>query len=224
MVTSHLYQPTDKATIFKFKYIDNRELYEIGPLRGGKPFNYSLIKLANSDYLDANTCGNGDYYHNNADDVRVLHLCASGKNRSLFEYIDVNAIYCRYLCPAPPGTCTKEKTLRLWSNVTQWPNGALPVDGNNVTIPCEWTVIMDMNPARIAYFEINGDVIIQDTQDITIVAENIWIKGGSLKAGTSSTPFTHQFKIQLNGNQNATGFTVSPDLTGNKMLVNTGRL
>lgn len=138
--------------------------------------------------------------------------------------MDVNAIYCRYLCPAPPGSCTKETTLRNWSNVTQWPNGVLPADGDNVTIPCEWTVMMDINPARIAYFEINGDVVVQDIQNITIIAQNIWIKGGSLKAGTSSTPFTHQLKIQLNGVQNATGFTVSPDLTGNKMLVNTGRL
>lgn len=46
----------------------------------------------------------------------------------------------------------------------------MPVDGNNVTIPCEWTIIMDMSPAKIAYFEINGDVVIQDTQDITIEA------------------------------------------------------
>lgn len=45
-----------------------------------------------------------------------------------------------------------------------------------------------------------------------------------MKAGTSSTAFTHQLKIQLNGNQNATGLTVSPELTGNKMFVNTGRL
>lgn len=46
----------------------------------------------------------------------------------------------------------------------------MPVDGDNITIPCEWTVMMDMNPARIAYFEINGDVIIPDTLDVTIVA------------------------------------------------------
>jgi hypothetical protein len=140
--------------------------------------------LPTAGYLDANTCGNGDYYHNNADDKRVLHLCASGKNRSYFEYMDVNAIYCRYLCPAPPGSCTKEKTLRLWSNATQWANGVMPKDGDNITIPCEWTVIMDMNPAKIGYFEISGNIIIEDKRDLTIIAENIWITGsGSVKAG-----------------------------------------
>jgi len=44
----------------------------------------------------------------------------------------------------------------------------MPVAGNNVTIPCEWTIMMDMSPARIGYFEINGDVIVSDIQDITI--------------------------------------------------------
>ena len=44
MVTTHLYEQNEKAIIFKFKYIDNRELFEIGPLRQGRPFNYSLIK------------------------------------------------------------------------------------------------------------------------------------------------------------------------------------
>ncbi len=100
----------------------------------------------------------------------------------------------------------------------------MPADGDDIIIPCEWTIIMDMNPARIAYFEINGDVIIEDARDITIVAENIWVKSGSIKAGTAEVAFSHQLLFQLNGNQNATGFTVSPDVTGNKMFVVTGRL
>lgn len=202
----------------------NRELYEIAPLRQGTKFNYNLLKTASADLLNSDTCGNGDYYHNNADDQRVLELCASGKNRSTFEYVDVNAVYCRFLCPAPPGRCTKEKTLRYWNNATQWPNGVMPSDGDNITIPCEWTVMMDISPARIYYFEISGDIIIPDTQDITISADNIWIKGGSLKAGTKDAPFTHKLTIQLKGLKDDLGFTVSPDLTGKKMLVNTGRL
>jgi hypothetical protein len=86
-------------------------------------------------------------------------------------------------------------------------------------------MLMDMSPARMAFFEISGDVIIPNTTivDITIEAENIWIKGGSLKAG-KDTPFAKKLTIRLLGAQNATGFTVSPDLTGNKMFVNTGRL
>ena len=69
---------------------------------------------------------------------------------------------------------------------------------------------MDISPARIGYFEINGDIIVSNILDITIVADNIWIKGGSLKAGTSAAPFTYNFVIKLLGAQNATGITISP--------------
>ena len=181
-------------------------------MRQGKPFNNSQLKLPSNSYLDPATCGNGDYYHNNADSVRVLHLCASGRNRTFFEYIDVNAIYCRNLCPAPPGSCTKESTLRYWNNAAQWPGAVLPKAGDNITIPCEWTIILDMVPARIGYFEIIGDVIIPNTTniDITIEAENIWIKGGALKVGSSAYPLTTKLTIRLLGVQNATGFTVNP--------------
>lgn len=53
----------------------------------------------------------------------------------------MTAIYCRFLCPAPPGTCTKQATLRRWSNDSMWADGGItpgrkPVDGDNITIPC----------------------------------------------------------------------------------------
>lgn len=115
------------------------------------------LRPTTSTYLNRNTCENGDYYHNNADNVRVLHLCASGKKTTKYEHIQVKAIYCRNSCPAPlppgppgpPGPipptpidtcsvnfCTKENTLRLWSNATQWPNQTMPAAGDKVTICC----------------------------------------------------------------------------------------
>jgi hypothetical protein len=35
MVTSNLYQQNETGIVFKFNYTDNRELYEVGPQRGG---------------------------------------------------------------------------------------------------------------------------------------------------------------------------------------------
>jgi hypothetical protein len=83
---------------------------------------------------------------------------------------------------------------------------------------------MNVNPAPIDYFEVNGDIIIEDIMDFNITANNIWIKGGSIKAGSSSTPFTKSLVFQLNGQKGASGFTVDPLLTGNKMFVVTGIL
>jgi hypothetical protein len=45
-----------------------------------------------------------------------------------------------------------------------------------------------------------------------------------LKVGSPTNPFTHEFIIQLNGNKNATGITISPELAGNKMMAITGKL
>lgn len=96
MVSSHLWEQTDKATVFKFKYIDNREFYDIystisnsppNPpmmMPGGPPPPTPTMRPATSTYLNRNTCENGDYYHNNADNVRVLHLCASGKKTTKY--------------------------------------------------------------------------------------------------------------------------------------------
>jgi hypothetical protein len=59
---------------------------------------------------------------------------------------------------------------------------------------------------------------------LNIIANNVWIKGGSIKAGKSTAPHTKSLIFQLNGKQNDTGFTVDPLLTGNKMFVVTGKL
>ncbi len=107
MVTSHRFLPTDQAVIIKFKYIDNREFFDIIPFRNNQTVNESLMKVATPTFLDAKKCGNGDFYHNNAKDKRVVAVCASGRNKTLFEYMKINAIYCRYVCPAPPGSCEK---------------------------------------------------------------------------------------------------------------------
>jgi hypothetical protein len=100
----------------------------------------------------------------------------------------------------------------------------MPKNGDNITIPCEWSIIMNIQPATINYLEINGDVYIDDTLNLTISANNIWIKGGSLNAGSSSAPLNHSLTITLNGNKEDVGLTVDPGLTGNKMFVITGEL
>ena len=97
-------------------------------------------KLTNLDflteettYLDPTTCQNGEYFHDNSEGPqRMMEICQSGKNRTKWEYTEVNGIICRYLCPAPPGTFVREPFTRRWSNATQWPNGVLPADGDNV--------------------------------------------------------------------------------------------
>jgi hypothetical protein len=67
ILTTPLFNPQDDGIIFKFRYTQNRELFDIGPMRGG------AYKLSASDYLtfseaplDPVTCENGQYYHDNS--------------------------------------------------------------------------------------------------------------------------------------------------------------
>lgn len=100
----------------------------------------------------------------------------------------------------------------------------MPVDGENVTIPGEWTIIMDVQPAVFETLIVNGDIILDDTIDINITADNIWIRAGSIKAGSKKEPFTHLLTFQINGNKSDKGIIIDPELTGNKLFVISGKL
>jgi hypothetical protein len=85
VVTSPTFVPADKGIIFKFNYSENRESYRIGPMVGKVPLVEANFKNESKVLLDADTCKNGDYYHENADNtsLRMFTLCQSGKDRAL---------------------------------------------------------------------------------------------------------------------------------------------
>ena len=71
-----------------------------------------------------------------------MTLCATSRGKlAANEKLDVNGIFCRYECPVKETEIiVKEDFVRLWSNQSQWPEQRLPVDGENVTIPGNWTI------------------------------------------------------------------------------------
>jgi hypothetical protein len=217
---------TDPAVIFKFNYTSSRELFEVGPMRGGVKQLGTLDFLSESTgHLDASSCTNGAFFHNNTYEGRMLEVCQSGKNRTAYEYTEVNPIICRYACPVPSGEFVKEDFLRKWSNASQGPNSVVPQAGDNVTVSGNWTVIMDVDPNPLGYLVVDGDLISDDTRDVNITAKSIHIRAGSITAGSSSSPFLHRFTIQPNGNKSDSGYYyIDPVVAGNKYLVVTGRL
>lgn len=154
----------------------------------------------------------------------MFTLCQSGKNRSLFEYTDVTGVVCELVCPLPPGTYVLEDFVRLWSNATQWPGGQVPQAGDNVTVKGEWRLLLDVDPAPLNNLTIDGNLIADDTRDVNITANFIWIRAGNLSAGSSANPFTHKLTIQVNGQKTDTARLIDPIVTGNKLIVVTGFL
>ena len=129
----------------------------------------------------------------------MLEVCQSGKSRTKWEYTEVNAVICRYMCPDPTSGFIKEQFLRKWSNATQWPNGVVPQAGDNVTLNGNWTVLLDVDPNPLDYFIIDGTLLADDTRDVNITANSIFIRAGNLSAGVSIKPFVHKFTLQING-------------------------
>jgi len=71
---------------------------------------------------------------------------------------------------------------------------------------------------------VDGDVIIPNSADINITCEAIWIRAGSIKAGSASAPFTYQLTFQINGNKNHPGWVFDQFYVTNKILLVTGLL
>ena len=91
-----------------------------------------------------------------------------------------------------------------------WPDGVVPQEGDNVVIPGEWQVLLDVEPPPLGDLTITGTLVIpNDIGDVTLEAENIWVKG-KFKVGKSSSPFTNNLLIKINGKRNDRGITVDP--------------
>jgi hypothetical protein len=195
-VASDYLSPQEPATILRFNYTGNRELWEINELIRGlkQPF------VAASTALDASTCTLGQYTHDV--DSKVLQVCVSGRGKAATSYLDINGVICRYLCPtnALIGG-PKENFIRMWSNASQWPNGALPALGDSVVVPGPWNVVMDLDPPALKYLEVQGNLIFDANRDNLLQAYNIWVRGGVIQAGAKGSPFTKKAQIVLLGSQ-----------------------
>jgi hypothetical protein len=77
----------------------------------------------------------------------------------------------------------------------------VPKANQNVTVPGEWILVLDMDPLPAAYMIIDGTLIADDTRDVNITANAIFIRAGNITAGSPSNPFQHQFTIQINANK-----------------------
>ncbi len=72
---------------------------------------------------------------------------------------------------------------------------------------------------------VDGDVIIpEDSGELTITAESIGVKAGSITAGSESQPHMHPLTFSITGQKNDRGLTLEPTAQGNKLFAITGKL
>jgi hypothetical protein len=95
---------------------------------------------------------------------------------------------------------------------------------DNVTVNGNWTVLLDVDPAPLNYFVIDGTLIADDTRDVNITARSIFIRAGNVTAGSSTAPFMHKLTIQISNTKDDHGWYIDPLVAGNKYIVVTGSL
>ena len=110
--------------------------------------------------------------------------------------------------------------LDRWSQLNTWANNEPPVYNDTVIIPEGQTILMDMSPPLIFVLLVQG-VLVWDRQDgLTLDAYYIWINGGTFQIGTQDQPFMQTAVVTLHGDRQ---YTIELPHIGSKVLNVGGR-
>jgi hypothetical protein len=83
-----------------------------------------------------------------------------------------------------------------WSDPATW-GGAVPREGDTVTIPAGKTVVLDTSPPRLAGLQVDGTLRFKD-ENLNLLSDWIVVHG-RLEVGTERTPFRSKARIVLTG-------------------------
>jgi hypothetical protein len=86
-----------------------------------------------------------------------------------------------------------------WSDASTWANGAVPAQGDLVTIPTGSEVVLDITPPALNGMTISGKLSFADESDLALNIEWIMVHG-ELEIGTEADPFEHKATITLTDN------------------------
>ena len=95
-----------------------------------------------------------------------------------------------------------ETETRNWSEASSWPLNKVPEEGDDVEIEATWNMILDVPVTPVLNsLTINGRLTFSDSRNITLNAKSIWVQTGQFYIGSASTPYVHDAKIILQGEQ-----------------------
>lgn len=87
----------------------------------------------------------------------------------------------------------------MWSDSSTWSGGALPGEGDIVTIGEGIDLVLDISPPGLNGINLNGTLTFADGEELELTTE--WILNrGKLEIGTESDPFTGKATITLTDN------------------------
>jgi hypothetical protein len=115
-----------------------------------------------------------------------------------------------------------ESEFRWWSDVSNWPNETLPVEGDDVHIESGWNMILDIEETPIfKMVRINGVLTFGNETDIHLRAKHIFIRAGELHIGNETHPYPMTARITLHGEKDFESMVYDNAIeAGNKVIAN----
>jgi hypothetical protein len=175
----------------------------------------------------------GDYMpgHNlilNDTETREVHIVVNGKNQGDNPNSESNVLLTGIRCV---GSCVEDiievevdelAEFRYWSDVKNWPNETLPVEGDHVHILSGWKMILDLEETPIIeLIRVNGLLIFSDEMDVHLRAKHIFVRAGELHIGNETHPYQNNALITLFGEKNAEAMVYDNAIeAGNKLIAN----
>ncbi len=74
------------------------------------------------------------------------------------------------------------------------------------------------------YLEINGNLVFDNTKNLTLQSQYIWVKKGTIRIGSESNPYSQYANIILHGEKDDFKMVIDESASGNKILAVTGGL
>ena len=145
-------------------------------------FQYVKVGDANCTILNWNDsviiCRTGSYHTNRQATVSVFvtNVGFAETSEQTYAYID------------------------RWSSNYTWGGTSPPREGETVFIPKQYIVLLDLSPPPLNLILIEGELIFEDSLDISLQAKYIVVNGGYMQIGTEENPFLHKATITLYGN------------------------
>ena len=91
-------------------------------------------------------------------------------------------------------------------------------------VPYEWNLLLDVSPPVLDYLEVNGNLVFDNTQNLTLQSHYIWVNKGTIRIGSESMPYSQTANIVLHGEKNDFQMVIDKSASGNKILAVTGGL
>ena len=99
----------------------------------------------------------------------------------------------------PPGAPTSEAAppTARWSDPASWPSGAVPGEGEDVTVPEGAAILLDVTPPPLGTLAVKGALVF-DRRDLALTARRVLVSG-ALRVGSETRPFDRRAVITLTG-------------------------